>query len=210
MADYFDDVESEVREAQRIDPDVVLPWSWWQERGERHGMSPNAIYTRAVKVGLYVPPPKRPAGVPSHPEAHEPALTEPDLAQASTGPSRHAVEPPLRRSGPTVEEPNQRRIGSGEDSPAPRNRPIEESPRRRGGIATQFPSFEPGGIGEAIQNFASMAERTAHLERQVDDLTLSLDAMKQENRRLRRALREMEELSSQMAHVFRNAVMADE
>ena len=59
MPDYFTEVEAAIREEQSRDPDVVLPWSWWQAHAQRHGMTPNAVYTRAVKSHVYLPPSKR-------------------------------------------------------------------------------------------------------------------------------------------------------
>jgi hypothetical protein len=94
--DYFDAVEAAVREAQREDPDVVLKWSWWKEQAERHGMTPNAVYTRAVKIGLYVPPDKRENG---EAEFEAEADVEPSLPPTSAL-TAEPPAPPAAASSP--------------------------------------------------------------------------------------------------------------
>jgi hypothetical protein len=98
MADYFDEVEEEIHRAKQEDPEVVLPWSWWQQQGERHGMSPNAIYTRAVKVGLYVPPAKREGGEASSPRP--PFKAPPPPSDRAGGPPERE-EQEARRTVPS-------------------------------------------------------------------------------------------------------------
>ena len=175
-------------------------------------MSPNAIYTRAVKVGLYVPPAKRTGSPEPSVEASESAASaEPAQSGPLNGASRRHEEPSQRRKSPEVDSPSvQRSRPETEESARRSTRPDTEEPPRRQSRAVPSPSFESGGLGAAVQNFASLVERAALLERRVDDLSDALESSKRENRRLRRALREMEEISSQVAQVFRNAVLADE
>jgi hypothetical protein len=181
--DYFDAVEADIREAQREDPDVVLKWSWWKEQAERHGMTPNAVYTRAVKVGLYVPPDKRGNGETElDPEASHFSSSTPDAKPKSAAPTRD----------PAVFSPP----------------PLVSSPYSNGRPAPSPPT--PGKLGDAIQGFASLVERASTLEEQVGSLRRDLEQSQQENRRLRRALREMEVLMERMRQVYRSATLPEE
>jgi hypothetical protein len=100
--DYFEAVEADVKAAQSRDPNVVLPWSWWENQGKRHGMSPNAVYTRAVKIGLYVPPAKRSNGAtgatlpPAREEYESPIERQPERRRAPE--PRSFYSPPEKAS----------------------------------------------------------------------------------------------------------------
>ena len=182
--DYFDEVVAEVRGAQARDPDVVLPWSWWEGQADRHGMSPNAVYTRAVKVGLYVPPSKRSERNGESSDAPPAPDLRPDrtpAGRAETDPDRVPFElpPDLDRSEPP---PSFRASGV----PPERNGSTgRRDDARSSAVGTRFE--------EAIRGFATLLERTTSLERQVDDLKRSLEDTRRENRRLRRILRRVEE-----------------
>jgi hypothetical protein len=182
--DYFDAVEADIREAQREDPDVVLKWSWWKEQAERHGMTPNAVYTRAVKVGLYVPPDKRGNG-------------ESDLETEEISPFSSSVPDPKSKSTAPARDPSV-------FSPPP----LASSSHANGRPASSPPA--QGKLGDAIQGFASLVERASALEEQAGSLRRDLEQSQQENRRLRRALREMEELMERMRQVYRSATLPEE
>ncbi len=63
------------------------------------------------------------------------------------------------------------------------------------------------GIGDAIQSFAGLVERSAGLQQQVADQNRDLERTRAENRRLRQALRQLEGLAEEMRHVYRLALL---
>lgn len=186
MADYFTEVESAINEAQREDPNVVLPWSWWKKQGERHGMTPNAVWTRAVKSGLYVPPAKRDGPAPT--KAPVPA---PSRAAKQNGPSVRVPAAPSRPSD-SKNPPQDPAL-----APDPPILPTETIPSASSANASAS-LLSPGGIGDALQGLSSLLERAAGLERQVEELTQALEQAREENRRLRRTLRETDALAEKI------------
>lgn len=187
MPDYFAEVEAAIRDEQSRDPDAVLPWSWWQRQAQRHDMTPNAVYTRAVKSGAYTPPSKRgPQGsaAPEPPPGDDHGPSGPrrtgSLAPESGGPTRDG-EAGHSRNGETIHP--------------------------RDGEWDERASLLSPSIGGAIQGFASLVERTAGLEQQVAELKRALDQTQAENRRLRRALQQADALAAQVAQVYRSALI---
>ena len=67
-----------------------------------------------------------------------------------------------------------------------------------------------GGIGEAIQGLSALLERASGMERQVEELTRSLEQARSENRRMRRALREMEGIAEKIRGVYLSALNGEE
>lgn len=191
MADYFDAVEAAVREAQRKDPDVILPWSWWKEQAQQHNMTPNAIYTRAVKIGLYTPPDKRPSQDRS---AAAPNLLPPSM--------RRGLDREIQTGAPSEDGPRSQSRSRFRSTPSPE--PRAENPSSDSYLAPpRAESAPPGSMGEAMQSFASLWDRTAHLEQQVRELGRTLEETRSENRRLKRALYQVENLAEEMRHVYR-------
>lgn len=175
MADYFDEVVAEVRQAQQEDPDVVLPWSWWRRQAERHGMTPNAVYTRAIKVGLYVHPAKRgQANVTS--------------AYRSTRDERKSLD----TSSPID--------GKGKRSETA-SKPSRSMPSSSTSVESVSPS-QSVNPGDAVQSVSSLAERAAGLERRITELTHALEETKAENKALKRALREMDALAEKIRQSY--------
>ncbi|MBW3622164.1 MAG: hypothetical protein KY468_02005 [Armatimonadetes bacterium] len=207
MEDYFTEVEVDVREAQRKDPDVVLPWSWWKEQSKKHGMSPNAIYTRAKKVGLYVPPSKRENGK---------SPSKPSPPSKPANPSNSTDRDP---SGaiPAAPDPESGKVARSQTdrppSPAPERfaaesvKPSSPAPPAPDQASPSHASAR--GLGDAIQGFSSLVERTAGLEQQVTDLSRMLEQAHNENRRLKRALWEMQGHAEKIRQCFLNTLQEE-
>jgi hypothetical protein len=187
--DYFEEVEADVREEQRKDPGVVLPWSWWEDQGKRHGMSANAVYTRAVKIGLYTPPAKR--------QSDGNGSSAPRAEERTAPPSERAE---IRRDPLPSPAPAYERAAA----PPPR---AEERTEAR---SPSKPASSLGNVGEAIHDFVALVERTAGLERRIEELTRDLERSRSENRRLRKAMRQVEDLLDQLRQTSRNALLLPE
>ena len=218
MADYFDEVEAELREAQRIDPEVILPWSWWKKLGDRHGMTANAVYTRAIKAGLYVHPSKRETpygangsrGTESRVASPAPRppqrSTDPDLSQIVTEPNVPPLPQEAGADSCATEECVRSESGRPPASTVPGNGSHSSSPEHGAESSHAIPA---GGLGEALHSFASLLERTAGLEQKVANLTRELQETVAENRRLKRALREMDEMAEKMRQHYRRVLQED-
>lgn len=109
-ADYWPIAEREIKEALARTEDGHLPWSWWQERAQRFGVSPNTIYSRALKKGLYTAPIQRgelstrrsPGALSSARSVllDGPAATSRTGGRDDVGTSREASRPGPSSSGP--------------------------------------------------------------------------------------------------------------
>jgi hypothetical protein len=54
--DYIEKLTEEIERERAAHPGESIPWSWWKERAEAYGVTPNNIYSRAISRGVYIPP----------------------------------------------------------------------------------------------------------------------------------------------------------
>ena len=160
MADYFDEVESAVKAEQAKDAGVVLPWSWWRVFADRHAMSVNAVYTRAVKIGLYVPPSHR---------------------GSKNGTSKAPSDAPIRS----------------------RSQQLARDASRDAAVAGgSSASSALSGVSDALLGYTRLMEDVARHERQLSEVTLERDRLRDENVRLKRAIDRLQRLNAHLVSEF--------